>query len=265
MGFRSNLKRGGGLFVGDHVIESVSFTAVAPDAKTAGDWVYLVPVFRADSADKSNSQHLFLGGVDKYNISKDGKTITVETGQVTIGANVPAGLFLDSLIEGGFPESLLPDLAAGEDLNLDAIVGTRIRLRQAVDVKGNETRGKRKYKDAQGNEREADRTNTVVETVLSLPNAKGSGKSVSRTNGSGTSTTDASDAATEAVLRYVTDAGDDGLPAGKIRMKVLTDKTFKSNPLLKTVVIELLEDAAFLSGVDGIEFDKKAKTYSLMA
>lgn len=173
MGFRGGLKSGGGFWNNvDGTITGYEFTTTPPGAgkaKATDEWIYFVPNVRIDGAEADTNQHLFLGASERYEISDDGLTLTSLEGNVTtIGAKTPAGKFLDSLIEHGFPESNLPDLEGGEPLNLEAIIGTRVRLAQIKDAEGTAKRGKRK--DAKTG-KEYDRTDSVVSDVLELPKA----------------------------------------------------------------------------------------------
>lgn len=174
MGFRGGLKQGGGFWNNvDGTITGYEFTTTPPGAgkgkKATDEWIYFVPSVRVDGAEEDTNQHLFLGASERYEISDDGQTLTSIEGSVTsIGARTPAGKFLDSLIEHGFPESNLPDLEGGEPLNLEAIIGTRVRLQQIKDVEGTAKRGKRK--DAKTG-KEYDRTDSVVSQVYDLPKA----------------------------------------------------------------------------------------------
>lgn len=84
---------------------------------------------------------------------------------VTFGYSTPFGLFMDSLIEKGFPEDELPNLEDGEALELSALAGKRFRFKQQVDEKGTAKFGKR-VSGAGKNKREYDRTNTVIDAVL---------------------------------------------------------------------------------------------------
>lgn len=180
MGFSAGSKKGGGFWNNVNVkITEYEFSPKGPGEKKAGDWVYLVPTVREDGKDKDTNQHLFLGGVKNYEISKDGQSVTSideNSGEAlemtTYGAKTPAGRFLDTLLENGFPEDELPDLGAGEALNLEAIVGYRIRLVQEVDVEGTKKRGQR-VDEKTG--KKYDRTNTVVAAVYGNDDAPAKG------------------------------------------------------------------------------------------
>ena len=172
MGFSANIRAGGGFLNNvDGVIVGYLFTACPPQSRQAGEWVYLVPSIRVDGSEEDVTQHLFLGAIERYEISDNGQSLTMVDGaSVTIGAKTPAGRFLASLIAQGFPESRLPDLEQGEALNLEAMVGTRLRFVQEVDEASTLKIGKRKDKRTG---KEYDRTNTLVAAVLALPGEDG--------------------------------------------------------------------------------------------
>jgi hypothetical protein len=210
MGFRGAVKSGGGFWNNvDGKIIGYRFTAKGPGSDSNGDWVFFVPKIHTDGAEKATEQHLFFGGVEQYSISKDGQTIeSVNGGNVTIGANTPAGLFLTSMLDNGLDESELPDLEAGEPLELSGIVNYRIRLKQEVDEKATSKLGKRKYKDAQGNEREANRTNTVVSAVYGKEGgAKGGSTKPTLAKGSKATATVVRDKADAAMLKLIAAKG----------------------------------------------------------
>lgn len=184
MGFRGGLKSGGGFWNNvDGKLTNFVFTDVPPgDDAEAGEWLYLVPSFQADGSEDETTQHLFFGAVERYSVSKDGKTVTSlnEDGSdaevTTIGAKTPAGRFLDSLVTQGEEkgiEAILPDLEGGDPLNLDALEGTRVRLVQEKDEAGTKKRGQRTDPKTG---KKYDRTVTVVAAVYDLPGAKTGGK-----------------------------------------------------------------------------------------
>lgn len=180
MGFREGIKSAGGFWNNvDGTIEGYEFTTQPPGGGSSSEWVYFVPSIQIDGAAAPSTQHLFMGGADRYTISKDGQTISdAGGGNVTIGAKTPTGLFLDSLLEAGFDEGLLPDIGGGEALELSAIVGTRVRLTQETDEVGTAKRGKRKGADG----KEYNRTNTVIANVYgtSANGAKAAAKATTK-------------------------------------------------------------------------------------
>jgi len=180
LGFRDGIKKGGGFLNNvDGVVQSYEFTPRFKGEKKDSEWIYFVPTIQVDGADEPVDQHLFLGAAERYEISKDGQELTMaDESPVTFGFSTPFGRLMDSLVEKGFDESLLPDLSGGDALELSAIVGERFRFVQEVDEAANEKIGKRKVKK-NGKTVEYNRTNTVISAVLG---AKSNGKSSGKAN-----------------------------------------------------------------------------------
>jgi hypothetical protein len=220
LSFRGAIKKGGGGFLNnvDGEIVSYEFTDKFKGETKAGEWCYFVPTIKVDGADDTIDQHLFIGGNDRYSISKDGQELTMEDGSpVSFGFSTPFGRFIDSMIEKGFDESDLPDLEGGEPLELSAIVGPRYRFKQEVDEKANAKMGKRKVKK-NGKTVEYDRTNTVIDAVLGT-----SAKTSSTSAKGGKKTVDVDDEAAD-VLKDILATGDVNrknlsLPVTKALMK----------------------------------------------
>lgn len=257
MGFTKNIKKAGGFLNNQAgVITGYKFTTTNVSGD-AGEWVYFVPSIRQDGAEEDVTQHLFLGSEERYEISADGQTVTgPDGGEVRIGANTPAGKFLISLVEGGFPEASLPDLEAGEALNLASVIGTRAQFIQRVDEEGTKKLGKRKDKKTG---KEYDRTDTVIDRVIALPSApaKGGAKAPAAKGAKGKAAApaaDVSEVASAALLRYL-EAADGELPKSKIRMKVLTDASFKSDTATRDAVIKFLGDDANYASIESVTLD----------
>lgn len=186
-GFRSAIKKGGGGFLNNVDGEVVDYEFTTTNAK--GDdtaWVSFVPTFKVDGAEKPVTQHFFVGGADRYEISSDGKSLTmVDESPVTFGFSVAFGKFVDSVLTAAEKaevdlESELPDLGAGEPLNLEALIGRRFRFIQEVDEVANAKVGKRPRKKdgkpvigADGKPVLDNRTTTVVAALLGATNGNG--------------------------------------------------------------------------------------------
>lgn len=184
MGFLKGFSKGGGFLNNvDGVIESYEFTDKGPKEKRSGEWVYFVPSILVDGSEEAVTQHMFAGAAENFEIRDDGLTLTPNEG-TRFSLNTPMGLFLGSLVEKGFPESDLPDLEAGEPLNLEAINGTRVRFVQQVNEKSTAKAGKRKDKKTG---KEYDRTDTVVAAVyLDAPKEVKKGTKATTTAAKGT-------------------------------------------------------------------------------
>jgi hypothetical protein len=180
MGFRGAIKKGGGFFTGDGKLISYEFTKRFKGEKKDGDKLYFVPTVQMDGSEKEIDQHIFFGKEfdTAFEISDDGQELSMEDGSpVKIPADLPFGLFMDTLFVAADKAGVdlndeLPDIEAGEPLNLTALVDRRFRFGQKVDEKGTASRGKRKA----DNGKEYDRTNTIVEALLGEGDSKSSGK-----------------------------------------------------------------------------------------
>lgn len=281
MGFRSALK-GGGLFTGDGTLGQFTFSAIAPGAKKAGEWAYIVLAFTQDGKQKEDTQHLFLGGADQYQFKEGGTeaiSLNDKTGEPApksrIGKKTPAGLFFRTLYAaadaaGVDLDTVLPDIDAGEALDFSALSGARVSLGQEVDVKGTAEKGKRQGSD--GNE--YDRTNTVVESFYSLgdgdvkPATKGgkpaAGKA-GKPKAEDTSVRDAADAVVEALIADAKKADKKNktgeTPVSKFKMAVLRSADIDKG--IKDAVSKLLASEAYRT--DAVErgvfaYDEEGET-----
>ena len=252
MGFRSAIKKGGGFLSNvDGEITGYEFTDKFKGETKAGEWCYFVPSIKVDGANDDIDQHLFIGGNDRYDISKDGQELTMADGSpVTFGYSTPFGKFMDSLIEKGFDESDLPDLEGGDALNLTALIGRRFRFKQEVDEKANANLGKRKVKK-NGKTVEYDRTNTVIDAVLGAP-ATGKQQSANRANGSGKSNGIETRAVEVLKAALPTNRKNLSLPVTKALMK---DK--QKDPAFASAVRDMVFDEEWQSAQDWLEVDKK--------
>jgi hypothetical protein len=257
MSFKAGIKTGGGFWNGvDGVLQGYEFTNIGPSKDGKGDateWVYLVPKMLVDGAKVITTQHLFMGALDRYAISDDGQTVTSSDDRpATVGGTTPAGRFLTTLIDcEPKAESLLPDLEAGEPINLSGIVGTRLRLEQEKDEKGTQKRGKRL--DAAGKPT-YDRTNTIVTRVYALPNGAASRQTASTSKQNGQTTID--EIAAAAIIAALTKAKDQTLPKAKLMVPVLQfiggDISRKQH---QQAVQKRITEDTFLATIEGVTFD----------
>lgn len=237
MGFSGGLKGGGGLFNGDGTLRPFTFSAIAPGDKKAGKWAYIVLAFQADGKEKVDTQHLFLGGVDRYEFEEGGDTAKSlnkdgeESEKSTIGKKTPAGRFFATLVDAAEaaevdPDSILPDLEGGDPLNFDGIDGLRVTLSQEKDEKGTKEKGQRTGSD--GNK--YDRTNTIVEAVLGEPDAKSAtkgGKSTGKSAKAGKDDNAVRDKADSVVTQLIAESlkankkGGGEVPVSKFKMAAL--------------------------------------------
>src|SRR5581483_2694462 len=137
-------------------------TTCGPGSGNETEWVYGVPSILIDGKKQPETQHLFLGGVEEWEISDDGSEVRNRSGNNDPTAT--AAVFLGSLAqaaEAANVDARLPDTEAGEPLNMQGLIGLRVRLGQVDDEKATAKIGKRKSKRGQ----EYERTNTVVSRV----------------------------------------------------------------------------------------------------
>lgn len=225
-GFAGGIKQGGG-FLNNVIVtmKDYEFTTIPPNGKEESEQIYFVPTFRQDGADKDITQHFFMGQAENYEISKDGKTVSAaDGGNVTFGGKIAFGKLMTSILASGFDESELPDLEAGDDLNLEALVGKRYRVVQEIDEAANAKLGKRKVKDPKTKKTvEYNRTNTVVTEVLdgdaapTKGSAKGAAKAASKSKKD-----DSADLTEEAdsVMADVLGDNDGEIERGKLSLKL---------------------------------------------
>jgi hypothetical protein len=217
MGFRGAVKSGGGGFLNnvDGKITDYIFSDVGPGSDTKGDWIYFVPEFQVDGSDNVVSQHLFFGGKDRYSISKDKKTLTsVDGGPITFNTEGKKGFiggpyFLISLLDNGLDEAELPDLEGGEPLNLENLIGYRVRFKQVEDEKATASQGPRVYKNKDGKEVKTPRTVVGVSAVYGKEGgaAKGASTKPTLAKGSKATATVVRDKADAAMLKLIAAKG----------------------------------------------------------
>lgn len=144
------------------------------DGKEKFHSLFMEISIRLDGADSDETQNLFAGGYDDYEVSEDGLTLTAQDGgECSIGQNTPAGKFLASLVEKGFPEKLLSD--DPDSINVEPILGTRVRFAQETVMGKDGKPRKRVAKKGKFKGREFDDTTTVVAQVYDLPGKAGKG------------------------------------------------------------------------------------------
>lgn len=209
----------------DGEIVDYEFTDKFKGEKKGGEWVYFVPQIKVDGADDAIDQHLFVGGVENYEISDDGKSLTMVDGSpVTFGSKVPFGRLMDSLFDSAEKadvdlESELPNLEDGEPLNVEPLIGRRFRFGQEVDEKANEKFGKRKG-TGKNAKKEYDRTNTVITAILGEKGKGGSAKPAAGKKGKGKDATDeAADVLKDILAKGEVNRKNLSLPVTKALMK----------------------------------------------
>lgn len=227
MGFRDQIKSGGG-FLNDVDATITGYEFTNKDVKgVESEWIYFVPSIKQDGAEDEVTQHFFMGGADRYEVSKDGQTVTdTDGGPVSISAKMPFGLLLTSMLDNGLDEDGLPDLSEdGAELTLEALVDRRYRFIQVKDEKATKELGKRKDKKTK---KEYDRTNTVVSKVYDADEAPSKGKKAAAGKSKGKEKdNDLTDEADD-ILNGIIKEGKGSVPAAKLSM-ILTKKLIKND------------------------------------
>jgi hypothetical protein len=261
-------KRGGGGFLNgvDAVFTGYSFLTgetvkIKNGARKGEDFtpLSLVPTFRVDGADADVSQRLLIGDADNYGpVSEDG--LTLEMGDGAIGASSEAGIFIDSLVEGGFPvENFDEDETT---LNLEPVIGTRLRLVQEVNADKTKRQGKQKNEKTG---KEYDRRDLKVATVHEV----GAGPAKAAKGGKpakGAKAPKAADVSelAAATLTDILAANDGSIATAKLKMKVFAAFGAKHPQRdQRDAVIAYLTDTDNFAALDGISYDAKKGTLSI--
>lgn len=166
----TSFKKGGGfLNQVDGAITGYEFTDEFPGGdggkrkgkKSDFNPLYFVLSARVDGADEDVTTTMFAGSADDFEITDDGHTLVPVDNDGGLRANSDLAIFINSLVEAGFPETSLPE----DSINYEAIIGTRVRFEQRNNDEKTKRLGKRKGKDG----KEYNRQDLVVMAVYSLP------------------------------------------------------------------------------------------------
>ena len=279
MSLKKKLKTGGFLNNVDVAVTDVNWvvgdTAKIKQGKNKGkDFtpLSLVGEFTVDGADEPTPQRLLVGNAENmtFEISDDGKSIEFSEGGLY--ANSEAGIFLNSCESPEDGENQITDFGDDDNaglIDVTALVGARMRLVRPV----NEDRPQQKGKDG----KMYDARDLKCAEIYELGGAaeekpkkgakpsdpkKGGKKAEPEADGDDDDVSP-EDTAKIVLLRYLEAAPDHTLPIAKLKTKVSTDKAFAKDLKLAKVIIGLLEDPAFLKGVDEVEFNSKKGTVTL--
>lgn len=231
---------------------------------------------RVDGADEDTLVPLKLSNqFDQWEVSEDEHTLTPSEDGQALSQSAAFQKFIESLCNPAngdvqFPEDLFPE----DEFNWEAMIGTRVRLVQRVDAARTKEFGKRKGK----NGKEYDRQDLVVDQVYELPEAEGGKKAKKGTKPAPAAAgkkgkpapepepdedVDVSDDAVKALKRYLKAAPGKTLGISKLRMKVLTDATFKDDTDLRDGVASYLAGTDNLESIDGVTYNEKKQTVTL--
>jgi hypothetical protein len=279
---KNKLKTGGFLNNVDVVVTDVNWvvgdTAKIKQGKNKGkDFtpLLLLPEFTVDGASEPTPQRLLVGNAENmtFEIFDDGKTIEFSEGGLY--ANSEAGIFLNSCETPEDGELQITEFGDDDNASLidvTALVNARMRLVRPV----NEDRPQQKGKDGKMYDARDLKCAEIYElggAAEEKPEkgAKPSGKTDPKKGGKKAEPeadgddddVSPEDTAKIVLLRYLEAAPDRTLPITKLKTKVSTDKAFAKDLKLAKVIIGLLEDPAFLKGVDEVEFNSKKGTVTL--
>lgn len=267
MSFRDAIKRGGGgFFSGDGTLVDYEFNT--RDTKK-GTWVQFVPQVQFDGVEGLRDQNFFLGSEDDYEISDDGKSVTMKDGEnVSFGESTGFGKLMDSLCTAAEKAGLelekdlgLPKLDEGEALNLESLIDRRFRLKQVVDEKATEKFGKRKATKGKHKGKEFDRTNSIIEAILG--ETKGAKKAAGKPAGKksakdedadGDDADDSLNDEAEAVLRDIIDNSKGPMYAKNLSVKASQALLKNKN---KDALRKLILDSEFRDTLSWLKEDKK--------
>lgn len=230
----SAFKKSGGFLNGvDGVIESYEFTdafngedyKATKDPKTGKVKFHSLNCLlgvKVDGAEDVVYTTLFVGGYDDFTISDDGLTLTPNEDGRELGAGVAFTILIASLCQAGFPEENLPE----DEINFEAIIGTRVRFEQKKNEEATKKLGKRAGKDG----KTYDRQDLVITNVYDLPGKAAkpaAGKTAAKPAGKvkKSAEPDFTGVATETVLAVLA-ANDGQVAKSKLAMKV-TQKLLK--------------------------------------
>ncbi len=277
MGARpSQFKKGGGFLNNvDGVISDYQFTdefngkpfVPGRDPKTKKERfhsLYCVLSVRVDGADEDVTTTLFVGGADDFQVEDDGHTLVPAEEGRELGASTSFAKLITSLVEAGFPETLLPEDA----INYEPIIGTRARFVQRKNEEDTKKLGKRKDPKTG---KEYDRNDLVIDQVYDLPGTKpaapskgGKANPPSKTAKgkaapAAAAEVDVEQLAKDTLVSILADAGG-SLAKSKISMKVLTK--LMSDPNRENVRNLVFTDE-FLALEDGWSYNKAKATVTI--
>lgn len=275
MGARpSSFKKGGGFLNNvDGVITGYEFTTEFPGGNKQKKGknpdftpLYMILSARVDGADEDVQTTLNAGNADNFEISDEGLTLVPVEEGFELSANSGVGKFITSLVEAGFPETNLPE----DEINFEAIIGTRVRFVQETNVEATKKYGKRKSKDGK---REYDRQDLKVSNVLALPSAsKTNGKAATGTSpakttgkaGRAASGPDVSELTASTIMDILGETEDGSIAKSKLKFKIMQVFGAKHpNRDLRDDVLKMAFDDEFLAGLDGVIYNASDKTQTI--
>ena len=257
----SSYKKSGGPFNGDVTITGYSFlvgnSVEIKKGVRKGELftpLSFVPTFRVDGADEDVSKRLLISDADVYgDVSEDGLTLS-DPGEK--GLRGEAALFISSLCANGFDESEFDE--ALDTINLEPIVGRRVRLEQVVNERKTADNGKEIWTGKDGKKHETDRKDLLVAEVYPGEAVKAVGqtsKVKAATKGKvgrPAKTPSVAEEAGKALVAVLSSKGG-SIPNAKLRMALLTALTGKTEN--RDTIITYLQNVDNVNAVEGVETD----------
>lgn len=264
----SSFRSGTGGFLSgvDSTLEGYQFVVGAPAEIKKGDRkgeiftpLSLVPSFLVDGAADPVSQRLLIGDAANYGeVSADGLTLTIGEGRINVSSE--AAIFVNSLVEAGFPAENFDE--DDTTWNIEPAIGTRLRTEQVINVEKTKRQGMQVGK----NGRSYDRKDLTVSKVYAVPRPQPPGKNkpvagatgktgASAAKGKAAKAVDVAEEASEA-LRAVVAAKGGVIAKPKLRMALLTALTGKSAN--RDAIIAWAQKDENLDTVEGLEYDEES-------
>jgi hypothetical protein len=212
---------------------------------------------RVDGATEDQTTTLKAGTFSDFQVSEDGLTLTPNSDGAELWGNLDFAILIQSMVEA---EPKLAELLTEYDFR--AIIGARVRFRQQVNAEKTSKQGKvpnKKDPSKPG----FDRKDLVVDAVYSLA-AQGAAKPAGKTTsakGKAVAAVDVNELAKSTLIDIVNGAG------GKIqkaKLSMATVEQLTGHTQMNDVRI-LLNRNAFLSSVEGVNYDEETQTVSIVA
>ena len=277
---------GGGFLANVDATIRYEFTAVAPVSKKPGaaqaprEATDFRPLFvkllvDVDNVEETQETSLMFGDATEWTISKDKQTITPESEEAAMWAGKEFDLFLNSYIEKGIDEALVPTGDPGEQINFEDVFDgeRRVRLVQLKRTDKWAEENPRTYKD-----KRTGKTKTVARTYLAVGKILGEADRAGRptlatmtasrssaakhgkTNGE---TADAEDIAaiSERVLKGILKAAKGTtVKYSDLKLKVTTYLQGREENALRAEIRAYLEDEDNLAHISDVLYDASDKT-----
>ena len=221
----------------------------------------LEPEFLVDGEDEPKTQRLLLGDANGYGeVTDDGAVLQTPDGQ-GIGERSEVGIFLQSLISGGFDGDLFGDDETAIDLR--PMIGARVRLVQEVNVEKTKRQGKQQGKDGKEYDRRDLKVATFHGMAEAAPKAKAGAKPAAGKDapkGKKEPVVDIAELATATLLEILSEQKDNSIAKSKLSMAILKKLNKDAN---REAVREWLFDDDNLEGIDGVDYNKKKGTLTV--